>query len=123
MLRRGLPAALTRQQPGNPVCTAPCVYRCACRGCAGEAQAIAMLVVTLVLLVVLAVALFARSWDFGHGPGIMSKLKILLSHFQAGRRRGRRPGQEAPSRRSGLQLHGQCAQASCAVSAPSWDLH
>lgn len=48
-----------------------------------------MLVVTLVLLVLLTVGLFARSWDFGHGPGIMSKLKILLSHFQAGLGRGR----------------------------------
>ncbi|KAL4457343.1 hypothetical protein ABPG75_012208 [Micractinium tetrahymenae] len=53
-----------------------------CRSCGSSGQAIVMLVVSLVLLVLIAVALFVRSWDFGHGPGVMSKVKILLSHFQ-----------------------------------------
>ena len=42
-----------------------------CRQCKGNSQARAML------------ALFARSWEFGgHGPGIMTKVKIFLTHFQ-----------------------------------------
>lgn len=43
-----------------------------------------MLAVTVILLTLLAVALFARDWDWGGtGPGIMTKIKIFLTHFQA----------------------------------------
>jgi hypothetical protein len=42
-----------------------------------------MLAVTVIVLVLLALALFSRDWTFGaHGPGIMTKIKILLTHFQ-----------------------------------------
>lgn len=44
-----------------------------------------MLAVTVILFVLLVVGLFARSWHFGgHGPGIMTKVKIFLTHFQVG---------------------------------------
>lgn len=44
-----------------------------------------MLAVTVLVLAVAAVALFARDWRFGaHGPGIMTKIKIFITHFQVG---------------------------------------
>jgi hypothetical protein len=54
------------------------------RSCNG-AQSKAMLAVTVLVLAVAAVALFARDWRFGaHGPGIMTKIKIFITHFQVG---------------------------------------
>lgn len=52
------------------------------------------------LLQALVVALFARSWHFGgHGPGIMTKVKIFLTHFQVAGRAGH----------AGLAGHAECA--------------
>ena len=58
-----------------------------CRECSANGQAKAMLAVTVILFVILAVALFAKTWQFGsHGPGIGTKVKIFLTHFQVGAR-------------------------------------
>ena len=44
-----------------------------------------MLAITVLLFVLLVIALFAKSWHFGgRGPGIMTKVKIFLTHFQVG---------------------------------------
>lgn len=60
-----------------------------CRQCKGNSQARAMLAVSVILFALLVVALFARSWEFGgHGPGIMTKVKIFLTHFQVRAKNG-----------------------------------
>ena len=53
-----------------------------CRKCSGSGQAKAMLAVTVVVFAAVVAALFWRDWEFGHGPGIMTKVKIFLTHFQ-----------------------------------------
>lgn len=54
-----------------------------CRECSINGQAKAMLAITVILFIVLVVALFAKTWHFGgRGPGIMTKVKIFLTHFQ-----------------------------------------
>ena len=58
-----------------------------------------MLAVSVVLFTLLVVALFARSWEFGgHGPGIMTKIKIFLTDFQVlctARKRGKKVEKKA----------------------------
>lgn len=44
-----------------------------------------MLAITVIVFVLVVLALFAKSWHFGgRGPGIMTKVKIFLTHFQVG---------------------------------------
>lgn len=75
--RRG---RLSGRHLGFPSAPAPLHFR-SCNG----GQAKAMLAVTVLVLVVAAAALFARDWRFGaHGPGIMTKIKIFITHFQVG---------------------------------------
>lgn len=56
-----------------------------CRECnGGNATSKIFIAFSAVLVVVVVVLLFARSWDFGNpaSPGMLSKVKIVLMHFQ-----------------------------------------
>jgi hypothetical protein len=54
-----------------------------CLACESNGQAKAMLAVTVTLFSVMVVLIFARSWEFGTGPGILTKIKIFTAHLQA----------------------------------------
>ena len=90
-----------------------------------------MLAVSVILFAILVVALFARSWEFGgHGPGIMTKVKIFLTHFQvwAGGKKAREKGKRG--KQGALQccswccaawrLHAGCLAAAASVAAASF---
>lgn len=55
-----------------------------CENCDRGGQAYAMLVLFIIVMIIVVVMLFGRSWEFGQPgtPGIMTKIKILLAHFQ-----------------------------------------
>ena len=56
-----------------------------CRECSGgNATSKIFIAFSVVLVVAVIVLLFARSWDFGNpaSPGMLSKVKIVLMHFQ-----------------------------------------
>lgn len=56
-----------------------------CRACGADGQAKGMLAAAILLAVLLVGLMFARDWDFGSGPGILTKIKIMLTHFQVPR--------------------------------------
>jgi hypothetical protein len=55
-----------------------------CESCNSTGQAKAMLAISIILLITMVVLIFIRSWEFGvpGTPGIMTKIKILITHFQ-----------------------------------------
>ena len=55
-----------------------------CESCDRSGQAKAMLSLAVIMIVVIVLLLFVRSWEFGAPgtPGVMTKVKILLTHFQ-----------------------------------------
>lgn len=55
-----------------------------CNNCNKSGQAKAMLAFTVILIVVILVLIFWKSWEFGPPgqPGVLTKLKILITHFQ-----------------------------------------
>jgi hypothetical protein len=55
-----------------------------CESCDTTGQAKAMLALSIILLVTIVVLIFIRSWEFGvpGTPGVMTKIKILITHFQ-----------------------------------------
>jgi len=55
-----------------------------CESCNSTGQAKAMLAISIILLVTAVVLIFVRNWEFGvpGTPGIMTKVKILITHFQ-----------------------------------------
>lgn len=86
------PRRVLRTSYGADTFTATCTLPLH-RACAGNSQAKAMLALTVIAFIVVVVALFARSWTFGaHGPGIGTKVKILLTHFQASVKSGTQQG-------------------------------
>ncbi|KAL4548349.1 hypothetical protein Ndes2526B_g00925 [Nannochloris sp. 'desiccata'] len=55
-----------------------------CESCNSTGQAKAMLAISIILFISIVVLIFVRSWEFGvpGTPGIMTKIKILITHFQ-----------------------------------------
>jgi len=55
-----------------------------CRSCQHSGLAKAMMAFAIILIVVVFVLIFAYNWDFGdpRKPGIMTKVKIVITHFQ-----------------------------------------
>lgn len=55
-----------------------------CRECNTNPTSKIFIAISAIILVAVIVLLFARSWDFGNpaSPGLLSKVKILLMHFQ-----------------------------------------
>lgn len=55
-----------------------------CRECNANPTSKIFITISAIIVVVILLLLFARSWEFGDpaSPGLLSKVKILLMHFQ-----------------------------------------